>query len=388
MKRKETPAEVTDSSTISTIQAARNISVREARTFWQKQQKEGNVDVVFKEVQSKLQLLWQKIKYGSATNQDYVRALLLVKDADFGDCETYKCDEGLEEELLEEKEGLPVRTEELSPIPISSKSEETLPSTESESSTVPLPFATTSILYKKHRCEQMCLSNVNPYFNKRENPLKFPVMCQFQRQHAKSSVISRPLDVIYKAPCGKSLRNFDDVYSYLFETKCRFLSLDHFSFDTYLQLDRYFVKNQAVFQEADISKDAELVPVPLCNEIDNSRPAPFTYRKSPWPRGYSINNFTDLFLGCCDCTDDCSDVSKCACLQLTARKLGKNLALLKKSKAPGYKHKRLQTPVPTGTNFNENWRCKHESGSCDANSCKDDHFHLSYEKDSFLSFRL
>ncbi|KAG9491836.1 hypothetical protein GDO78_000372 [Eleutherodactylus coqui] len=363
MKRKETPAEVTDSSTISTIQAARNISVREARTFWQKQQKEGNVDVVFKEVQSKLQLLWQKIKYGSATNQDYVRALLLVKDADFGDCETYKCDEGLEEELLEEKEGLPVRTEELSPIPISSKSEETLPSTESESSTVPLPFATTSILYKKHRCEQMCLSNVNPYFNKRENPLKFPVMCQFQRQHAKSSVISRPLDVIYKAPCGKSLRNFDDVYSYLFETKCRFLSLDHFSFDTYLQLDRYFVKNQAVFQEADISKDAELVPVPLCNEIDNSRPAPFTYRKSPWPRGYSINNFTDLFLGCCDCTDDCSDVSKCACLQLTARKLGKNLALLKKSKAPGYKHKRLQTPVPTGL-YECNVSCKCNRKMC------------------------
>lgn len=173
---------------------------------------------------------------------------------------------------------------------------------------MPLPFVATSFFFEEHKCGQKCLSNVNPNFNKRENPLKFPVMCHFQRRHAKSSVISRQLDVIYKAPCGRGLRNIDDVRHYLSQTECRFLSLDHFSFDTYLQLDRNLVKNQVVFQEADISRDAESVPVPYCNEIDNTRPAPFTYRKSPWPRGYSINNFTDLFIGCCDCTDGCTEV--------------------------------------------------------------------------------
>ncbi|XP_075707902.1 histone-lysine N-methyltransferase SETDB2 isoform X2 [Rhinoderma darwinii] len=246
---------------------------------------------------------------------------------------------------------------------IASAREEDLPYLEAESNDEVLPFVT-SVPYEEHRCGPMCLSNVNPYFSKSENPLKFPVLCQFQRRHAKSGLISRQLDVVYKAPCGKSLRDFDDVRSYLYQTQCCFLSLDHFSFNTYLQLDRNLVKSQVVFQEADLSRDAELVPVPFCNEIDNTRPAPFTYRKSPWPRGYSINNFTDLFVGCCDCTDGCLDVSKCACLQLTARELGKDVTLSKRGIAAGYKYKRLQSPVPTGL-YECNVSCK-----CARNMCQ------------------
>ncbi|XP_056416044.1 histone-lysine N-methyltransferase SETDB2 [Hyla sarda] len=361
MKRKETNAEATDPSSISSVQNTRNISVCEAKTFWQNQRKTGQVDVLFKEVQSKLQLLWQKIKDESATKQDYVRALLLVNAAKLEDCETYQC--GSAENLLEDEDCQPVRTEEPLSAP-NSEVEETVTHSEPESSDAPLPLVTKHVLYKQHSCGQMCLSNVNPYFSERENPLKFPLLCHFQRQHAKSSLISRQLDVIYQTPCGKSLRGFDDVRSYLSQTKCFFLSLDHFSFNTYLQLDRNLAKNQVVFQEADISRDTELVPVSICNEIDNTRPAPFTYRKSPWPRGYSINNFTDLFIGCCDCTDGCWDVTKCACLQLTAREFDQDFTLPYKGKAPGYRHKRLQTPVPTGL-YECNVSCK-----CDRKMCE------------------
>ncbi|XP_044142348.1 histone-lysine N-methyltransferase SETDB2 [Bufo gargarizans] len=360
MKRREKNVEATDPSTISSIRSTRNISVREAKIFWQNQRKEGNIDVIFKEVQSNLQLLCQKIKDGSATNKDYLRARILVNEASLEDYEA--CHSDFAEKVSEDEDSSPVKTEEPYSISISSEVEETLRFSEPEPHDDVMPPFATSVLYAKHSCGQMCLSNVNPYFSKRENPLRFPVMCHFQRRRAKSSLGSRH-DVIYKAPCGKSLRDFDDVRSYLFQTKCRFLSLDHFSFNTNLQLDRNLVKNQVVFQEADISKDAELVPVPFCNEIDDTRPAPFTYRKSSWPRGYSINNFTDLFLGCCDCTDGCLDVTKCTCLQLTASELGTDVTSPKRGRSPGYKYKRLPSPVPTGL-YECNVSCKCNRKMC------------------------
>ncbi|XP_069826125.1 histone-lysine N-methyltransferase SETDB2 [Dendropsophus ebraccatus] len=376
MKRKETNAEAADPSSISSVKNTRKVSVREAKTFWQNQHQAGKVDVLFEEVQSKLKLLWQKIKDGSATKQDYVKAFVLVKAADLEDCEndhyslltsdgtaeTIK-DESSAENLQEEKDCQPAQTEEPLPAAIG-ESEETKERSEPEPERVPHPFTTEFLAYERHSCGQMCLANVNPDFKKKENPLKFPVTCHFQRRHAKSSIISRHLDVIYKTPCGKGLRDFDDVRSYLSQTKCNFLSLENFSFNTYLQLDRNLVIDQVVFQDVDISRDTELVPVQICNEINHTRPAPFTYRKCPWPRGYFINNFTDLFIGCCDCTDGCWDVSKCACLQLTARKLDKAVTLPEESKAPGYCYKRLQRPVPTGL-YECNVSCK-----CDRKLCE------------------
>ncbi|XP_073402194.1 histone-lysine N-methyltransferase SETDB2 isoform X2 [Dendrobates tinctorius] len=365
MKRKETTAEATDPCISSSVRIPRKICVHEAKTFWQSQRKEGTIDVIFKKVQSKLQFLCQKIKDGAATNQDYVSALTLVNNVSFlEDTETFPSDQSSSEELTEDEDCLPARAEKPLPSPIKSELENNLPYSESESSEAASALTTKHIIYEKHRCGPMCLSSVSPYLSKRENPLRFPVLCHFQRRHAKSSLISRQLDVIYKTPCGKGLQNFDDVHSYLIDTKCRFLSVDHFSFNTYLQLDRNLVKNQVVFQEADISRDAELVPVPVCNEIDETRPTPFTYRKSPWPRGYSINNFTDLFKGCCDCTDGCLDVSRCACLQLTAKELGADVTLPKRGLAAGYKYKRLQTPVPTGL-YECNVSCE-----CDRKMCQ------------------
>ncbi|XP_071990651.1 histone-lysine N-methyltransferase SETDB2 isoform X3 [Engystomops pustulosus] len=359
MKRREKYADVTDPSTISTIQKIANVSIREAKTFWQNRRKEGNVDIVFKEVLSKLQLLCQKIKDGSATDQDHMRGLMLVNLSDLEDFETCQRDES----FVEDQDAAPIKPEELLPIATSADIEEPLTNLEPESRDKSLPTVT-SVVYEDHRCGQMCLSDVNRHFSRKQNPLKFPIICHFQRRHAKPSLISRHLDVIYKAPCGKNLRDYDDVCSYLFKTKCRFLFLDHFSFDTYLQLDRNLVKNKIIVQEADISGDAESVPVPFCNEIDNTRPAPFTYRKSPWPRGYSINNFTDLFQGSCDCTDGCLDVSKCACLQLTAKELDKDAKGTKRGNIPGYKHKRLPKSVPTGI-YECNVSCK-----CDHKMCQ------------------
>ncbi|XP_075055197.1 histone-lysine N-methyltransferase SETDB2 isoform X2 [Mixophyes fleayi] len=116
MKQSETDAEATGPSPISSVHG--NLSVCEAKAFWQNQHAEGKVDLIFEKVQNKLQLLWQKIKDGSATNQEYTRALLWVSEADFDDSETYNCDLNIADELKEDKNCTPAWREEMLSIPI------------------------------------------------------------------------------------------------------------------------------------------------------------------------------------------------------------------------------------------------------------------------------
>lgn len=166
---------------------------------------------------------------------------------------------------------------------------------------------TRELCYQNHDCSNVCLANrpLNSY--KGENPLKIPILCHFQRRHAKADLLSKSLDVNYKAPCGRSLRNFQDVQSYLFETECNFLFVDHFSFNTYVQLGRNTLNREALVFDFDISNGAESVPISFCNEVDNTRLPYFKYRKASWPRGYYLNNFSSMFLDSCDCTDGCTD---------------------------------------------------------------------------------
>lgn len=82
---------------------------------------------------------------------------------------------------------------------------------------------------------QACLSGVpsmpqsTPLFWG-QNPLKVPLLCGFKRLTAvplmSSGVMSdgegpedtEEWDVLYKAPCGRSLRNYDDVLRFLLAT--------------------------------------------------------------------------------------------------------------------------------------------------------------------------
>ncbi len=71
-----------------------------------------------------------------------------------------------------------------------------------------------------------------------QNPLKAPLLCGFKRMTALPLMSSRgggasndegvgpavsddmmDLDVVYKAPCGKSLRDYDDVMRFLLATE-------------------------------------------------------------------------------------------------------------------------------------------------------------------------
>uniref|UniRef100_A0A8C3TG35 Histone-lysine N-methyltransferase SETDB2 n=1 Tax=Chelydra serpentina TaxID=8475 RepID=A0A8C3TG35_CHESE len=278
----------------------------DAQMFW-RQMEDERVDFIFEQVQNVLLSLKQKIKDGTATNEG-LKPLMEAKE---------KSHSGNEDICSETKE-LPLK-----------------------------------LCYQNHDCSNVCLANrpLNSY--KGENPLKIPILCHFQRRHAKADSLSKSLDVNYKAPCGRSLRNFQDVQSYLLETECNFLFVDHFSFNTYVQLGRNTLNREALVFDFDISNGAESVPISFCNEVDSARLPYFKYRKASWPRGYYLNNFSSMFL----------DSSKCACLRMTAKGCSENSASPSTRASCGYRYKRLDGPVPSGI-YECNLSCK-----CDRMRC-------------------
>ncbi|NWI58054.1 SETB2 methyltransferase, partial [Calyptomena viridis] len=324
------------------------------KTFWT-QLGGRRVDVIFEQVQNVLLLLKEKIKNGTATNEECWQAWALVNEANLGDLSTLTSandefdGDGVQEikpklqHLLPDDnaantlEGSDSKEEEMERAGSGSK--------EASSKIQDLPL---NLQYQSHKCSSACLAKRTVGSYKGENPLKIPILFHFQRRHAKADCLSKSLDVNYKAPCGRSLRSFRDVRNYLFETKCNFLFVDHFSFNTYVLLGRNTVNPKPLVFDSDISHGAESVPVSFCNHLDHARLPYFKYRKSSWPRGYYLNNFSSLFVDSCDCTDGCIDRSKCACLQLTARGCGKISLSPGSKRSHGYHYKRLEGPVPSG----------------------------------------
>ncbi|NWJ01313.1 SETB2 methyltransferase, partial [Crypturellus undulatus] len=317
------------------------------KTFWT-QMEGGRVDFIFEQVQNVLLLLKQKIKDGTATNQDCCQAWTLVNQANLSNLLTSTKvsnvfdGHDIQENKPKQQTVLMDNNAENLVESCHSKKEQKEKSL-SEIQKLPL-----KLQYQNHECSSACLVKrpLNSY--KGENPLKIPILFHFQRRHAKADCLSKSLDVNYRAPCGRSLKSFQDVQRYLFETECNFLFVDHFSFNTYVLLSRNTVNPNPLLFEFDISNGAESVPVSFSNDIDRARLPYFKYRRASWPRGYYLNNFSSMFVDSCDCTDGCIDRSKCACLQLTARGCSK-ISLSPNTKTScGYKYKRLEVPVPSG----------------------------------------
>ncbi|XP_009078701.1 PREDICTED: histone-lysine N-methyltransferase SETDB2 [Acanthisitta chloris] len=299
------------------------------KTFWT-QLGGRRVDVIFEQMQNVLLLLKEKIKNGTATNQ--------VSDESDGD------------DVQETKPKLHLHPDDnaANAVKGSGSKKEEMKITCSETKEASSKMQDLSLRYQNHKCSSACLANRAAVSFKGENPLKIPILFDFQRRHAKAGCLSKSLDVNYKAPCGRSLRSFQDVQNYLFETECNFLFVDHFSFNTYVLLGRNTITPKPLVFDFDISNGAESVPVSFCNNLDHARLPYFKYRKSSWPRGYYLNNFSSLFVDSCNCTDGCIDRSKCACLQLTARGCNKISQSPDSKRSHGYHYKRLEGPVPSG----------------------------------------
>ncbi|XP_042661973.1 histone-lysine N-methyltransferase SETDB2 isoform X2 [Tyto alba] len=324
------------------------------KMFWT-QLGSRRVDVIFEQVQNVLLLLKQKIKNGTATNQEYWQAWALVNEANLGDLLTVTnvsdvFDGDSIQETKPKLQRLLANDNTANSVEGSHSKRKEVERTssackEASSKIQDLPL---NLQYQNHKCSSACLANRSVGSYKGENPLKIPILFHFQRRHAKADCLSKSLDVNYKAPCGRSLRNFQDVKNYLFETECNFLFVDHFSFNTYVLLGRNTVNPEPLVFDSDISNGAESMPISFCNDLDRARLPYFKYRRASWPRGYYLNNFSSMFVDSCDCTDGCIDRSKCACLQLTARGCSKISLSPSIKTSRGYSYKRLEGPVPSG----------------------------------------
>ncbi|NXJ10609.1 SETB2 methyltransferase, partial [Odontophorus gujanensis] len=324
------------------------------KAFWT-QLESRRVDIIFEKVQEVLLLLKEKIKNGTATNQECWQAWALVNEADLGDLLTLtNVNDVLHEESTQETkpklQHIVTDDSTANSVEGSDSKKEKIEKSDSEGEEASSEIRCVSLnpRYQNHKCSSACLSNRAVSSYKGENPLKIPILFHFQRRHAKADCLSKSLDVNYKAPCGRSLRSFQEVQNYLFETKCDFLFIDHFSFNTYVLLGRNTVNPEPLVFDFDISNGAESVPVSFCNYIDHAKLPYFKYRRASWPRGYYLNNLSSMFLDSCDCTDGCIDRSKCACLQLTARGCRKVSVSPNTKTSRGYSYKRLEGPVPSG----------------------------------------
>uniref|UniRef100_A0A8D1FVH1 Histone-lysine N-methyltransferase SETDB2 n=2 Tax=Sus scrofa TaxID=9823 RepID=A0A8D1FVH1_PIG len=282
----------------------------DAKTFWMELEDDGKVDFIFEQVQSVLQSLKQKIKDGSATNKEYIQAMILVNEATINSSSTLIKDHTSMTQNAQEnkssswpstsyKDSFPENL-----TPLSAENKET-PPLENKVADFREEESSSKLSYQRHDCSGACLMKM-PLTFKGENPLQLPIKCHFQRRHAKTN-----------------------------------------SHSSALHLTRNYPKQEEIVSDVDISNGVESVPISFCNEIDNRKLPQFKYRKTMWPRTYYLNSFPNMFIDSCDCSEGCIDITKCACLQLTARN-AKTCPLSSSKITTGYKYKRLQRQIPTG----------------------------------------
>ena len=71
------------------------------------------------------------------------------------------------------------------------------------------------------------------------NPLSIPMRCGWSREIGKQRNSARNVIVFYRAPCGRRMRNMDELHRYLRITKSE-LGVDLFCFDNRFDCFREF----------------------------------------------------------------------------------------------------------------------------------------------------
>ncbi|XP_020815410.1 histone-lysine N-methyltransferase eggless isoform X2 [Drosophila serrata] len=206
-------------------------------------------------------------------------------------------------------------------------------------------------IFKQHSCSPNCLFKIVHRLDS-YSPLAKPLLSGWERLIFRQKTKK---NVVYRGPCGKSLRNLAEVHMYLRTTE-NVLNVDNFDFTPDLRCLAEYSIDPSIVKEADISKGQEKMAIPLVNYYDNSLPPPCTYAKQRIPTEGVNLNLDEEFLVGCDCDDDCSDKSKCACWQLTVAGV-KYCNPKKPIEEIGYQYKRLHEHVPTGI-YECNSRCK------------------------------
>ncbi|XP_026322572.1 uncharacterized protein LOC113232150 [Hyposmocoma kahamanoa] len=201
---------------------------------------------------------------------------------------------------------------------------------------------------KCKRTDVLALGDLRTY-----NPLAKPLLSGWERQITRMRGYK---EVMYRAPCGRRLRNMQELHRYLRYINSE-MGVDLFDFTPSTHCLAEFVLNKCIVGKKDLSHGKENVPVPCVNYYDDSLPEFCSYNTERTPTAGVPLNIDPEFLCGCDCTDDCEDKSKCACWKMTlegARTIGLDVRKV------GYVYKRLPEPLPSGI-YECNSRCKCKS---------------------------
>ncbi|XP_076034756.1 histone-lysine N-methyltransferase eggless-like [Oratosquilla oratoria] len=221
-----------------------------------------------------------------------------------------------------------------------------------------LEVTTTIPQYAPHECSSKCVELLggDMVMHKGKSPLLFPMFFGWRRQILKSRHAKRgncKTSVGYVGPCGRRMRNIEDVFHFLRLTSTK-LEIDCFTFERDIRIANYWEPSKRIIWVEDISKCQESIGVSCVNSLDENQPLHMEYSNIRIPTSGVPLNTDPGFLICCDCEDDCWDKSKCACWQLTIEstriKNGVN------NPDVGYQHRRLYEQVQTGL-YECNSRC-------------------------------
>uniref|UniRef100_A0A336KDJ6 CSON004398 protein n=1 Tax=Culicoides sonorensis TaxID=179676 RepID=A0A336KDJ6_CULSO len=211
--------------------------------------------------------------------------------------------------------------------------------------------------FTPHECNPNCLFKI-AHNLKNYSPTSKPLLSGWERQIVKQK--QRRI-VFYRAPCGRRLRDTDEIYQYLKMTNCR-LGIECFDYDDKLHCLAEYVTEKAYLTIPDISNGLEGMPIPCVNSYDETKPPACEYSANRIPTE-GVNLVTDSEFMCgCDCTNDCIDKSTCACQQLTiqgARFTNPNIL----PERVGYIYKRLYDQINGGI-YECNPNCKCSKKSC------------------------
>ncbi|XP_028319546.1 histone-lysine N-methyltransferase SETDB2 [Gouania willdenowi] len=295
--------------------------VERAKAFWS----EEDVDSVFEGILVYLHHLKKNLKENTATDREFLQAFRLLECLN---CSPSEQNQNQDQNKNQDSSVLQVviGAEELLPVdaPPPAEKEELIP-----------PLSPTNVTFDTHTCSQACLQLPTIPVSYSGNPLKLPLQTGFLRIQATPNTAKEPAlcDVMYRAPCGRSLRNHTEVMEYLLATESyAVLQADDFCFNAAVRIDPPALIGP---EDQDLSRGAEPVQVQLIGCSGGERPADFRYRRGRWPHGCFLSRGPALFSTCCDCTDGCSDATRCACVAMTTE--GRH-----------YLHQRLLQPVDSG----------------------------------------
>lgn len=304
-----------------------------ARRFWASE----DLDSVFSQIQTQLSILKTALKTKYASDKEWVQSLKLLEALDWP--------VSVAQEALDW------------PVPVAQvSSDDELSSSASPPTSPPASVApdavsegplppVTPVQYRFHCCNKSCVpifSSMPQSLLWAQNPLSVPLIYGFHRSNRTDQSEQRPEQadqseegcVIYTAPCGLCLHNYDDMMDFLTKTETyNFLQLDLFSFNLSVSLTPGPNPDpeSPVGLGPDLSRGQEQTPVELCGP-SGERPLEFRYRRDRWPRGCFLSR-GELFQTHCDCRGHCGD-RRCACVATTT--------------GEGYTHNRLQRPTKTG----------------------------------------